>query len=216
MIRINLLPPEITQKRKDEQRWRWLVVGSVALFLVVGVVFAALQIQVTIRGQEVADIRQQALGLQAEAQRFQVFQLKETDLQNRSSIAATALSGRMDWSALFTEVALVMPSDTWARSMTSAEPNGTTPGSFVLAGAAIDYLYDVPDFGYKPIAKLLIRLAELPRLNNVWVGTMAKPAPPSTDSTVTQYIDFSVSASILSDATQTATTPGVPAPPANP
>lgn len=216
MIRINLLPPEITQKRKDEQRWRWLILGSVGLFLIVGFVFAALQIQVSIRASEVASIRQQAEGLQVEAQRFQVFQLKEADLQNRTSIAETALVGRMDWSALFTEVALVMPAETWARSMTSSEPKGNTPGAFALAGAAIDYLYDVPDLGYKPIAKLLIRLAELPRLNNVWMGSTAKPAMPSTESTLTQYIDFSVSASILGESTQTASTPGVPAPPANP
>ena len=216
MIRINLLPPEITQKRKDEQRWRWLILGSIALFLIVGFVFAALQIQVTIKTQDVAGIRQQAEGLQVEAQRFQVFQLKEADLQNRKSLADAALAGRMDWSALFTEVALVMPTDTWARNMVSTEPNGVTPGSFSLGGAAIDYPYDVPDLGYKPIAKLLIRLAELPRLNNVWMGSTSKPPIPSTDTTTTQYIDFMVSASILGDSTRTASTPGVPAPPANP
>jgi Tfp pilus assembly protein PilN len=216
VIRINLLPPEITQKRKDEKRWRWIVMGSIAAFAVVGIAFAILQVEVSMKASEVASIRQQAEGLQQEAQRFQVFRLKEDDLKARQVIADKALAGRMDWSGLYSDVALVLPGDIYLVRLATTEPKAPAPGTFALDGRAIDYPYDVPDLGYKSVAKLLVRLAELPKLQSVWLGRSVKPPAPSADSTVTQYIAFDVTAKIPGSGTITANAPGVPAPPVSP
>ena len=39
MIRINLLPPEITEKRKDEERWRYVALGAVVPDIVLATVW---------------------------------------------------------------------------------------------------------------------------------------------------------------------------------
>jgi hypothetical protein len=67
VIRINLLPPEIVQKRKDEKRWQWVAIGGVAAVIAVGLVFSALQLQVAGKQSEVASVRQQAEALQQKA-----------------------------------------------------------------------------------------------------------------------------------------------------
>lgn len=215
MIRINLLPPEIIQKRRDEKRWRWIALGAVIAFGLIGLVFAVMQVQIGLSQTEVASVRQQADGLQQEAQRFQVFQVKESDLQKRQSVADAALAGRIDWSALYSEVALILPSDIYLMRLTTTEPKAPSPGTLALEARAIDYPFDVPDLGYKSVAKLLVRLAELPSLTDIWLGSAVKPPKPAAESTQTTYITFAVTAEIPGESTATVS-PGVPAPPVSP
>lgn len=212
MIRINLLPPEIIQKRKDEQRWTWVVLGGILVFVVLAGIFLLTQIQVSLKSNEVDQIRQQAESKSQEAERFKIFQAKEADLANRRTIANQALQGRMDWGQLYSEVALVLPTDIYALSMSTVQPTGPTPGKLTINGRAIDYPEDVPDLGYKSIAKLLVRMADLEQLQSVWLSASNKPPPAAADSTATPYITFGVSADIPSP-TATPSSPGVPAPP---
>ena len=217
MIRINLLPPEIIQKRKDEQRWRWIVIGGVILFVVVGAVFALMQIRVFAAQSEVAAVKQQAADLQKDAERFQVFQLKEADLSKRKQVAEGALLGRVDWSALYSEIALVLPTDVYLMRLTTTEPKTPALGTIAIDGRAIDYPFDVPDLGYKSVAKLMVRLAELPKVQGVWLTSSVKPAAGSVGATETAYIVFGVTGEIPGEFPPgPASSPGVPAPPASP
>lgn len=230
MIRINLLPPEISQKRKDEKRWSWVILGAALMAAVLIGVFALLQVQVSIEQNEIASVKQQAESLQQSAARFQVFQQKQADLENRKRIAGLALAGRIDWSKLYSEVALVLPTDIYLMRLGSTEPKaaaGTVPaqpGRMSVDGKALDFPNDVPDLGYKSVAKMLVRLAELDQISNVWLARSAKPtvAAPTQGSTSEEvpaataadvYITFTLSTNIAVPPTSTASATGVPAPP---
>jgi Tfp pilus assembly protein PilN len=221
VIRINLLPPEITQKRKDERRWQWVVIGGIVVAVVFVGVFALLQLQVSMKQGEVASVKQQAAVLTEQAQRFQIFQEKQADLTNRRAIVAGALAGRVDWSRLLSEVALVLPSDIYLTQLGATQPAAGaagapgTPGQFTMAGRALDVPNDVPDLGYKSIAKLLSRLADLQQLDAVWLTDSTKPAvtTPGSTTTATYFITFGLSAEVAAPTTATVNSPGVPAPP---
>jgi Tfp pilus assembly protein PilN len=225
VIRINLLPPEIAQKRKDEKRWRWVAFGGIAAVIALGLVFSALQLQVAAKQYEVASVQQQADALQQKADKFKIFQEKKADLENRKSIAAGALLGRMDWSKLLSEICLVLPSDIYLTRIGVSEPKNAppAPGTVSIDGKALDYPNDVPDLGYKSVAKLLVRLAELDRLDSVWLASSSKPeqtAAPAASGTgvatapIDYYILFSLTSGITVTSTSTANASGVPAPPA--
>lgn len=221
MIRINLLPPEITQKRKDEQRWRWIVIATIVATVVFAGVFLLLQLQVSMKQGEVASVKQEAAVLNQQAQRFQIFQEKQADLANRRTIVTNALVGRVDWSRLLSEVALVLPSDVYLTQLGATQPVMAvagapgTPGQFTMAGRALDVPNDVPDLGYKSIAKLLSRLADLQQLDAVWLTDSSKPAvtTPGSATTATYFITFGLSAEVAAPTTATVNSPGVPAPP---
>lgn len=221
MIRINLLPPEITQKRKDEQRWRWIVIASIVVAVVFAGVFLLLQLQVSMKQGEVASVKQQAAVLEQQAQRFQIFQVKQADLANRRTVVANALAGRVDWSRLLSEVALVQPSDIYLTQLGVTQPVmgvagvAATPGQLTMAGRALDVSNDVPDLGYKSIAKLLSRLTDLEQLDAVWLTDSAKPTVTTLGSTNTAdyFITFQLTAEVAAPTTATAGSPGVPAPP---
>jgi hypothetical protein len=218
VIRINLLPPEIVQKRKDEKIWRWVALGGAVALAVVGLVFLVLQLQVAGKQYEVSSVRQQAEALQLKADKFKIFQEKRADLENRRRIAAGALAGRTDWSKVLSEVCLVLPSDIYLLRIGATEPRVTPPttGKVSLDGNALDYPNDVPDLGYKSVAKLLVRLAELDQIENVWLTFSSKPARVVSSAPLTPaeyYIRFSLTCEISVPPTSTANASSVPAPP---
>jgi Tfp pilus assembly protein PilN len=129
VIRINLLPPEIGQKRKDEERWRWVILGAIVTAVVLVGVFGVLQFQVTQKQNEVAAVKQQAESLKQSAARFQVFQDKQADLVNRQTVATTALAGRMDWAKICGEIGLILPADIFLMRIGATEPKASVAGA---------------------------------------------------------------------------------------
>lgn len=197
MIRINLLPPEILEKRKDEARWRWVLLGGVVAFAVLLVFFTVMYFQVTVKQGEVAATEQEVQTLQQQADQVKIFKEQEDALSQRRKIVAKATLGRVDWARLLYEVSLVMPPDIWLTNITGVEddPLTSTPAGQVadqsaptnesnvtLTGIAIDA--DVlPDLGFKSIAKFLVRLSELEQLQRVWLTSATKHPLDEVEST---------------------------------
>jgi len=200
VIRINLLPPEIIAKRKAERRWVYVMFGAlgVTILLFSAWGYASLAVM-NVRG-ELADKEQQATNLSSQAELFKVFEAKQADLEARKVIADKALVGKIDWAKLLTEFSLVLPNDVWLSSLAAAEDSGLT-----LDGQAVDAV-DAPDSGHKAIAKLLVRLADLDQLYNVWLGSSTKAEP--TEEGGASTITFQISTSLV--------IPSAPAPPSQP
>lgn len=210
MIRINLLPPEIVAKRKSEGRWLW--VGLVfALVLVLLVSFWGFnRMTVGAAENEVARLEQEALELEQEAESFAIFEQNQADLDQRKATVATALDGMVDWTRLCQEFSLVLPGDMWLGLLTGDQEAGLS-----LAGSALDPFDDVPDQGHKTIAVLLVRLADLEQLQNVWLATSTKAGGFVDEEGGFQpgTVDFQVTAELSDQATLESTAETVTAPP---
>jgi Tfp pilus assembly protein PilN len=211
VIRINLLPPEITQKRKDEKNWRWVFAGGMALVCVLFAFFMAVWFQQTIREGEVLGVEQKAAMVEAQANQYRIFETKLADMQNRRAIADEALAQRIDWSRLFSELALVLPSDTYLTTLGGTEAE-THVGQLSLGGLAADNGDESADTGYKTIAKLLVRLTELDQLQKVWLtGSTKQTQTDASGAPNISTIQWTVTADIL--AAPAPSTSAAPAPP---
>ena len=119
---------------------------------------------------------------------------------------------------------MVLPSDIYVTQIGATQPTpatGQTPaalGSLTMTGRALDVPNDVPDLGYKSVAKLLSRLATLDQLSSVWLTDSTKPTLPTAGAAPTGpsafFITFGLSAGISAPPTSTTSPSGVPAPPA--
>lgn len=169
MMRINLLPPEILEKRRAEKRIIYVALVALLVFLILGVVWVFAYSRVGGR-QDTLDARlQEVQATQAKADMLAIFEEKEQDLLTRKAIADAALADRMNWAKLFDEMSLVMPTDMWVATMAWDEATGVT-----LDGYAVDSETDSPDVGHKAIAKMLVRLADLDDLYDVWLVNSVK------------------------------------------
>lgn len=185
-MRINLLPPEILEKRKAEKRLVYVALVAVLVIVALVGVYGFAYVQMKAKESQVASREQELASATARANELQVFEEKAIELQRRKSVADVALTGRVNWARLFDEVSLVMPTDMWATVMNTDEKTGLS-----LDGYALDSATDSPDLGHKSIAKLLVRLADLDQLNDVWLTNASKTAVNEAD-----VIQFSVTAGV--------------------
>ncbi|MDI6900212.1 MAG: hypothetical protein QMC79_00785 [Anaerosomatales bacterium] len=196
-MRINLLPPEILEKRRAEKRIVYVALVAVVLFVVLAGVWVLGYLRVESRRDTLDTKEQEIQATQAQAQQLAIFEQKESELQARKAVAEEALAARRNWAKLFDEVSLVLPNDIWIGVANFGEDAGLK-----LDGYAVDSDEDSPDLGHKAIAKMLVRLADLDQLYDVWL----------TNSVKTLYeqqgvIQFSATSKVAT------TTAGVSAPP---
>lgn len=169
MMRINLLPPEILERRKAEKRFGMVGIGVCLVLALLAVVYGFAFTQVRSKQDDLALVQQQVQTTRAQADQLAIFEERASELQTRRDTAELALLNREDWNRLFENVSLVLPSDIWIQTMSADEESGLQ-----IAGYAVDSQSDTPDIGHKSIAKMLVRLADLDQLQDVWLTNSAK------------------------------------------
>ncbi len=205
MIRINLLPPEIIEKRKFEGRITYVGLAALVVVILLGVVYGFMVWQVSGKNDVLQQNKEAATQLLNQANSYEVFQEKEDLLDARMAVAAQALANRADWGRIANEISLILPSDVWLVYMAGSEEAGME-----IAGNAVDSDADVPDVGHKAVAKTLVRLADLELLNNVWLTSSAKADYADTGK---QVIEFTITAGVVRSAASMDSSANVPAPP---
>lgn len=169
MTNINLLPPEILERRRAEKRMTWVGLAAAATGVVLLAVYAFGYLGLQAKENDLALVQQQVQSAQAQADQLAIFEQRATELKTRRATAEVALASRQDWARLFSEMSLVLPSDVWVGTMAADQTDGLQ-----IAGFAIDSPTDSPDLGHKAIAKTLVRLAELEQLKDVWLTNSTK------------------------------------------
>jgi Tfp pilus assembly protein PilN len=180
VIRINLLPPEIIERRKAESRRLIFLAVGLAIIALLGIAWAFLALGVSIKTSQVASAQQQAANLRAQADAFKVFEDRTTELQSRQAVVDKALVGRVNWSRLMDELSLVLPPVVWLDVFDGeqAATSGGTAGAATLglSGWSLQEPVDKANGGFKSMAQLLVRLNDLEQLDNVWLtGAEVKP-----------------------------------------
>jgi len=192
MMRINLLPPEILERRKAERRIVWVIVGAAAVAVVLAGVWGFAYFRLEAKKTELADLQQLVQSTQAQADQLAVFEQRASELEARKATAERALGTRRNWGKLLDELSLVLPADVWVQTMIASESTGLS-----ISGYAVDAPGDSPDAGHKSVAKALVRLADLRDLYDVWLTSSSK-----TTFAEQPAIQFTVTASVVTPAAQ--------------
>jgi Tfp pilus assembly protein PilN len=124
MLRINLLPPEIIERRKWERFYPYVFLAVGLLVIVVLVVWSGLQITVNQRNDVLQQTKTTTEQLSAQAEAFSIFERKQQELEARRAIADAALAGRVDMARLAEDVSLVLPDETFLVTLSCDEEQG--------------------------------------------------------------------------------------------
>ncbi len=187
MVRINLLPPEVLEKRTFEQRIKVVAFSGLVALVALGGGWGILAMQVGQRNTELQDLQQTEANLRTQADSFAIFEQKETELDTRLELARLALENRIAWGRFVNELSLVLPADVWLVTLNCDEIEGVN-----VTSRAVDSPDDAPDIGHKAVARTLLRLTDLEQLESVWLDTSIK-----NEYQEQPVIDFTISASVV-------------------
>lgn len=210
MTNINLLPPEIAEKRKTERRRTLMGLTGFAVACVVLAVFFIIRIQVAGVSSQVESAKQKSQRLTNAKAQLQQFADRKTELQGKQKTAADVIAERVIWSKLLNEISMVIPSDVWLSDilgdegedgltfrgytpdLTSTASASGTDSEEATQAAALDTL------GHKPVAKWLVRQSLIKALKTIWL-------------TKSEQTTFRLQPAIQFESTAKWSTPHVPA-----
>ncbi|MDZ4169135.1 MAG: hypothetical protein U1E26_05720 [Coriobacteriia bacterium] len=208
MIRINLLPPEIIERRKYERFYPYVFIAAAVLVGLVLVVWGYLQFVASARSSELQSIEQTAADLRKQADSLAVFELKEQDVAARQEAATVALAGRVDIGRIAEEVSQVLPEEVWLTQVRLTAPPNGVPGA--PAEETCQLLGFTPGSegtsvkgGFKSVAATLVRAASLTdSLYNVWLAEAVEEAFADYQGIATDFeevpgVRFDISASTV-------------------
>lgn len=140
MRRIDLLPPVYEERRRQRRNVTSVfIAGLVVLLLLVGwVVF--LNIQINDAQDELADVQARNAVLEQQIAELQRFAELQAEVEAKRTALQTVFAGDVDWPALLTEIAMVVPGEVWLTNLTASAglTEGSTPVGTETAAVRID------------------------------------------------------------------------------
>lgn len=194
MRQINLLPPEVVERRRARQLTAALALGLAALIAVLFLVFVVQAGRLSgARGRLAAQERHNR-ALQAQVGQLSRFAAIQEELDNKSQILTALTSGEVRWSVVLADVATYIPSDVWLTSLTGSVQAAPAPatgaaaaassfGSVQFAGCTLE----PPDGTHLEVAKWLVRIGIPKEFLAPYLSVSSKGAdacPVSFSSTV--------------------------------
>lgn len=201
MTKINLLPQEILEKQKGERRLLYAVGAFLLMLVVLGGIYSIGAWQIRNEEQKLVELKTANQRLNRTIGEYKVYEERKAKLQKLEKIIATALSGEVAWHKILNEVSMIIPSDVWL-----SEFEGDITEGITCRGYAVDYGFDTPDLGHKPVAEWIVRLSEIKVLASIWLNYSQKATFGESPA-----IEFEVTTQLKGD--KSASAPA--APPAN-
>jgi len=212
MVRINLLPAEIIERRKYERYYPYVFIAGAIMLAIVLVLWLGLQVLISQRTEQLQLAEEAVTNLSEQSRALAIFEEQRKALGERRQIVSTALAGRIDMGRIMEEISLVLPDSLWLESLTLNEDSGAE-----IQGYTPDSVDAKIDESYKSIAAGLVRLNSLDDLNDVWLTDAASEDyaeyQGSNEGGTLPIVGYEITAKILKPAATETSTTAVPAPP---
>jgi Tfp pilus assembly protein PilN len=185
MQAINLLPRD-EKRRSSSSIPRPVAITAVAGFILVaalvGMLYSSAHGKVKSQELELAQKQAELAAIPVPAQnQLQQQDALVADKQARVAALNTALAKRVAWDRVLREFALVLPDDVWLLSLSATAPNqattsplttdATTPSTAPALGGTLNFNIAGYTYSHAAVARLLTRLAVVPDLDHVQLGT---------------------------------------------
>lgn len=167
-ILINLLPQEITDKRKAEKRLVMALLIAAGIGALLFAVFTVNMIRITSRERVLARLEEENSKYQVAINEMKSFQDKQNQVEQLQNLIDSVSDLDFVWSKFFNDVSLIIPNDVWLTKVTSDSKIVS------FEGLAVAEATGTADNGHKPVAKWLVHLGQIEGLSDIWLTTSEK------------------------------------------
>jgi Tfp pilus assembly protein PilN len=195
MRRVDLLPESYRLRHRQRRNLALIVGAGVVVLLLMILWWVVLGMRVNDQRDRLEQAQARNAQLQQRIDRLQSFAQLESEVQAKQAALKTVMAGDVDWPALLTEVAMVVPGEVWLDSLTASA--GDTEGSAPVGTETNPIrLSKQQPFGrisfsgsslsMPGVAKWLIRLQSVDDFQAVWLES-AGAGQQSASTSVVQF-----------------------------
>ncbi len=195
MRRIDLLPPVYEQRRRQRRNvTSVLIAGMLALLLLVGWWFY-LGMKVNDATDRLVQVQAENAALQEQIAALQRFAQLAAEVEAKRTALQTVFAGDVDWPALMTEIAMVIPGEVWLTNViaSAGTTEGATPVGTETAPIRIDtkepfgrIAFTGRSLSMPGVAKWMLRLETVREFFAVYLNS----ASAADDEAGVEVVDF--------------------------
>lgn len=127
MRRIDLLPAAYAERRRQRRNLITILVGGLLVLLLLVGWWFYLGLQINDAEDELATVQSRNAQLEEDIAELQRFAELAAEVEAKRTALQTVFAGDVDWPAVLTEIAMVVPGEVWLTSLAASA--GTTEGA---------------------------------------------------------------------------------------
>ncbi|MGH2806716.1 MAG: PilN domain-containing protein [Actinomycetota bacterium] len=127
MRRIDLLPSVYAQRRQERRNIALIIIAGMLIFLLFVGWWVILGFRINAAEQDLSDVQAQNQALEEDIAALQEFVELQNEVDSKRGALQTVMAGDLDWPALMTEIAMVIPGEVWLTNLTASA--GATEGA---------------------------------------------------------------------------------------
>lgn len=181
MRRMDLLPAAYVARRRERRNISIVLLIAALVVLLLVVWYFVLRGQIGAARDDLEVVQARNAQLEADIAELQEFAELDAEVRSKRTALQTVFAGDINWPALMTDIAMVVPGEVWLDSLTASA--GATEGATPVAteANAIRLTKQAPvgrismtanSASCMPgVAKWLIRLATVEEFEAAWIGS---------------------------------------------
>jgi Tfp pilus assembly protein PilN len=193
--KVNLLPPEIDEKKAQQRAYVAMGAVVVAAVGAVGVLYAAQSSRIGKAQDELAAAKSRQATLSAEQQKLVYVDGVFAKVDANEALLRRAVEKRIPWSRNLHDLALTMPDGVWLKSMTIAQKVDGTPAAEepVLANDNLGTVkFEGRAFTHDQVATWLAGMAKVKAYDNAYItkSELKVPSEEEAAAGARRYIEW--------------------------
>jgi Tfp pilus assembly protein PilN len=179
MRRVELLPASYAEKRRQRQTLSAIVVVGIALVGLVILWWFFLGNQISDAESDLAEVQAINADLQEQIDELQIYADLENEVNTKTAALVSVMTGDVDWPALMTEIAMIVPGEVWFDSLQASAAVLENATSVPTETAPVDInpktVFGRISFSGRSltmpgVAKWLIQLTKVNEFDAIWLN----------------------------------------------
>lgn len=162
-VNINLLPQDVIDKRRGEQRLVYALFVGLVIAGLIFVIYGFNLVRISGRESVVRQLEAENAKYKVAIEEVQIFQDKQSQLEKRKKLIESISGFDFSWSKFLNDVSLIIPNDVWLVKISGDDK------IISFDGMAQSDSSSTSDIGHKLVAKWLVHLGQVNSLTDVWL-----------------------------------------------